>query len=226
MARGRAIDQGIKQKAATKHKAASPPMPEQQHEPEATAQKPAKGIRKTTTSSPQMPSLSPNLNSPTHYELNTCSVLTPVSAAPDEAVSGDPGQPQQQPPHALSLRSDRGLLGRPAADFGTASPCERPPVRPPEGADLRSPVAYPDLGLSARSAGQFGGFVDIGGMERKASIAFFTERSLAAYLAVSDRTIRNWIRRGELPSYKLGAARRIDPSDVKDFLACRREEAA
>ena len=28
---------------------------------------------------------------------------------------------------------------------------------------------------------------------------------LAAYLAVSDRTIRNWIRRGELPSYKLGA---------------------
>lgn len=31
--------------------------------------------------------------------------------------------------------------------------------------------------------------------------AFFTERSLAAYLSVSDRTIRNWIRRGELPSY-------------------------
>jgi excisionase family DNA binding protein len=34
--------------------------------------------------------------------------------------------------------------------------------------------------------------------------AFFTERTLATYLAVSDRTIRNWIRRGQLPSYKLG----------------------
>jgi excisionase family DNA binding protein len=58
------------------------------------------------------------------------------------------------------------------------------------------------------------------------SIAFFTERTLAAYLAVSDRTIRNWIRRGELPSYKLGAARRIDPTDVDAFLESRREEAA
>jgi excisionase family DNA binding protein len=64
-------------------------------------------------------------------------------------------------------------------------------------------------------------------MERNAEpIAFFTERSLAAYLAVSDRTIRNWIRRGELPSYKLGASRRIDPADVNAFLAQRRDEAA
>jgi excisionase family DNA binding protein len=56
--------------------------------------------------------------------------------------------------------------------------------------------------------------------------AFFTERTLASYLAVSDRTIRNWIRRGELPSYKLGASRRIDPADVEDFLARHRDEAA
>jgi excisionase family DNA binding protein len=64
-------------------------------------------------------------------------------------------------------------------------------------------------------------------MKRKTeSPAFFTERTLAAYLAVSDRTIRNWIRRGELPSYKLGAARRIDPADLEDFLARNREEAA
>ncbi len=52
---------------------------------------------------------------------------------------------------------------------------------------------------------------------------FFTERTLATYLAVSDRTIRNWIRRGDLPSYKLGASRRIDPADVDAFLAQRRE---
>lgn len=65
------------------------------------------------------------------------------------------------------------------------------------------------------------------GMARKsAAPSFFTERSLATYLAVSDRTIRNWIRRGELPSYKLGAARRIDPADVDAFLARHRDSAA
>jgi excisionase family DNA binding protein len=58
------------------------------------------------------------------------------------------------------------------------------------------------------------------------SPTFFTVRTLAAYLAVSDRTIRNWIRLGELPSYKLGASRRIDPADVEDFLARHRDEAA
>lgn len=68
---------------------------------------------------------------------------------------------------------------------------------------------------------------DVRGMKRKSvSAAFFTERSLADYLAVSDRTIRNWIKRGDLPSYKLGASRRIDPADVEDFLARRRDEAA
>jgi excisionase family DNA binding protein len=73
---------------------------------------------------------------------------------------------------------------------------------------------------------QFAAFVDIGGMRRSAAPipSFFTERTLADYLAVSDRTIRNWIRRGELPSYKLGASRRIDPADVDAFLAARREE--
>jgi excisionase family DNA binding protein len=58
------------------------------------------------------------------------------------------------------------------------------------------------------------------------AISFFTERTLATYLAVSDRTIRSWIRRGELPSYKLGASRRIDPADVEVFLARHRDEAA
>jgi excisionase family DNA binding protein len=68
--------------------------------------------------------------------------------------------------------------------------------------------------------------MDIGAMRRNAPTGptFFTERTLAAYLAVSDRTIRNWIRRGELASYKLGASRRIDPDDVNAFLEERREE--
>lgn len=69
---------------------------------------------------------------------------------------------------------------------------------------------------------------DVGGMKRKepTPTTFFTERTLAAYLAVSDRTIRNWIRQGELPSYKLGAARRIDPADVDAFLMRHRDDAA
>lgn len=97
----------------------------------------------------------------------------------------------------------------------------------PGGFDLRS-FAYLELGLFGNFAGHFVAFSDVGGMERNTaqSPTFFTERTLAAYLAVSDRTIRNWIRRGELPSYKLGAARRIDPADVDAFLECRREEAA
>jgi excisionase family DNA binding protein len=75
---------------------------------------------------------------------------------------------------------------------------------------------------------QFTFLMDRGGVKDSSaqSEAFFTERTLAAYLAVSDRTIRNWMRRGELPTYKLGAARRIDPADVEDFLASHRDEAA
>ena len=53
--------------------------------------------------------------------------------------------------------------------------------------------------------------------------AFFTERTLAQYLTVSDRTVRDWIRRGQLPSYKLGGSRRIAPADVEAFLAARRQ---
>jgi excisionase family DNA binding protein len=69
--------------------------------------------------------------------------------------------------------------------------------------------------------------LDRDGMQRKSSKPnFFTERTLADFLAVSDRTVRNWIRSGKLPSYKLGAARRIDPADVEDFLARHRDEAA
>ena len=52
---------------------------------------------------------------------------------------------------------------------------------------------------------------------------FFTPKSLAAYLALSERTVREMLRRGALPSYRVGGARRIDPSDVDSYLARRRE---
>lgn len=97
----------------------------------------------------------------------------------------------------------------------------------PDPLDLRS-SPYLVLGLSAIQAMHFASSSDRGGVDRNtpSEPTFFTERTLAAYLAVSDRTIRNWIRRGELPSYKLGASRRIDPVDVDAFLEARREEVA
>jgi excisionase family DNA binding protein len=104
----------------------------------------------------------------------------------------------------------------PAADCGTAPPCGGRLYGGPAGALTFG--LLPNLWIKQRL------FWHQGSMERNAPpITFFTERTLAAYLAVSDRTIRNWIRRGELPSYKLGAARRIDPADVDAFLAQRRE---
>ncbi|MDX6602775.1 MAG: Helix-turn-helix domain [Solirubrobacterales bacterium] len=106
----------------------------------------------------------------------------------------------------------------PAADCGTAPPCG--------GRLYGGPARGLTFGLLPNKWIKQRLFRHQGSMERNATpITFFTERSLAAYLAVSDRTIRNWIRRGELPSYKLGAARRIDPSDVDTFLAQRRDEA-
>jgi excisionase family DNA binding protein len=121
----------------------------------------------------------------------------------------------------------------PAADCGTAPPCGGRLYGGPAGALTfgllpnlwikRNPIWHL-RGMRRNQPTDSGLTFDIGGMERNApSVAFFTERTLAAYLAVSDRTIRNWIRRGELPSYKLGAARRIDPADVDTFLSQRRE---
>jgi len=107
----------------------------------------------------------------------------------------------------------------PAADCGTASPCG--------GRLYGGPARGLTFGLLPKKWINGRPIRHQGGMERNAPpITFFTERTLATYLAVSDRTIRNWIRRGELPSYKLGASRRIDPADVDAFLAQRRDELA
>ncbi len=107
----------------------------------------------------------------------------------------------------------------PAADCGTASPCG--------GRLYGGPARGLTFGLLPNKWIKQSPIRHLRAMKRNAPPAtFFTERTLATYLAVSDRTIRNWIRRGELPSYKLGASRRIDPADVDAFLAQRRDEPA
>jgi excisionase family DNA binding protein len=55
--------------------------------------------------------------------------------------------------------------------------------------------------------------------------AFFTPRTLAQYLAVSERTVRSMLKARKIPSYRVEGARRIDPADVDVYLANRREEA-
>jgi excisionase family DNA binding protein len=56
--------------------------------------------------------------------------------------------------------------------------------------------------------------------ERK---AFFSPRSLAEYLEVSERTVREWLEQGTLPSYRFGGSRRIAADDVDTFVSQRRE---
>lgn len=53
--------------------------------------------------------------------------------------------------------------------------------------------------------------------------AFFTPKTLAQYLALSERTVREMLRQGVLPSYRVEGARRIDPNDVDSYLANRRQ---
>jgi excisionase family DNA binding protein len=49
--------------------------------------------------------------------------------------------------------------------------------------------------------------------------AWFTEESLATWLRISDRKIRQWVAEGRLPSYKLDGCRRFHPDDVASFVA-------
>lgn len=56
--------------------------------------------------------------------------------------------------------------------------------------------------------------------------AFFTPKSLAVYLAVSERTVRGWIADGIIPSYLIEGSRRIDPADIDAYLARHRGKAS
>lgn len=51
----------------------------------------------------------------------------------------------------------------------------------------------------------------------------FTVATLAEYLAMSQRSVRELLARREIPSYKIGALRRVDPADVEAYLAARRD---
>jgi excisionase family DNA binding protein len=52
---------------------------------------------------------------------------------------------------------------------------------------------------------------------------FYTVAGLARKLAISERTVRKMLNRGDLPCYRIGAQRRIDPADVSRWLEQQRE---
>lgn len=53
---------------------------------------------------------------------------------------------------------------------------------------------------------------------------FFTPTSLATYLNLSPRTVRDMLKRRVIASYRVEGARRIAPDDVEQYLASRRDE--
>lgn len=172
-------------------------------------------------------------------EIDQGPAVAPARQLLDPSPANDPEHPTHYEPSG-STREQRLLdLQSQQVDRGLFPPDGRRPIVArlrradgrsygrPDGSDLRSFGAL-STDVFANWPMHVGDFTDIGGMRENfaQTETLFTERTLAAYLAVSDRTIRNWIRRGELPSYKLGASRRIDPADVDAFLEARREEAA
>ena len=55
---------------------------------------------------------------------------------------------------------------------------------------------------------------------------FFTPKTLAAYLALSERTVRQLLADSAIPSYRIAGSRRIDPRDVDNYLRRCRNGAA
>lgn len=52
--------------------------------------------------------------------------------------------------------------------------------------------------------------------------AFFTPRTLAEFLALSERTVRAMLADGVIASYRIAGSRRIAPGDVDAYLSrCR-----
>lgn len=56
-------------------------------------------------------------------------------------------------------------------------------------------------------------------------MSLLTVHEAAAILRLSARQVERYVRSGALPSVVLGAARRIDPSDLEAFIAEHRQAA-
>jgi excisionase family DNA binding protein len=61
----------------------------------------------------------------------------------------------------------------------------------------------------------------LGGHQGK--IKFFTIADVAENLAVATRTVRRWIKSGELVAHHFGGAVRIAETDLQAFLSAHRD---
>lgn len=58
--------------------------------------------------------------------------------------------------------------------------------------------------------------------ETNEHVRFFTIADVAEHLAVASRSVRRWIKSGELVAHRFGGAVRIAESDLRTFLARHR----
>ena len=52
---------------------------------------------------------------------------------------------------------------------------------------------------------------------------FFTPKTLADELQLSERTVRQMLADGTIPSYKVGGARRVSHIDLDEYLVSARQ---
>jgi excisionase family DNA binding protein len=83
---------------------------------------------------------------------------------------------------------------------------------------LESDGAAMTHGLSAS-----GGGPQHPGQAPRDQMRFFTVAAVAAFFAVSTRTVRRWIKGGDLVAHRFGTAVRIAESDLKAFIAHQRD---
>ena len=50
----------------------------------------------------------------------------------------------------------------------------------------------------------------------------YSLEEVAERLGVSERTVRRWVKAGDLPAYKPGREYRIKPADLEEFLEERK----
>ena len=62
------------------------------------------------------------------------------------------------------------------------------------------------------------------GRRRRDQIRLFTIAEVAERLDVAERTIRRWIKSGDLVAHRFGRVVRIAELDLRDFLAARRDD--
>ena len=75
-----------------------------------------------------------------------------------------------------------------------------------------------DSGLEAAAFGHVRGR-----RQRGNQIKFFTIAEVAESLCVATRTVRRWIKAGDLIAHQIGGVVRIAESDLRAFLALHRE---